>query len=151
MLPENHDDTKGFDKFALGWGYTYMAKAAFEEQKYRDGLLYLIDGINWFVSDLYYLEARIVTLYGYVYRLPEKYVNVLNDTLRDRKVAELFDEYIAKHSVIREKFFKNYNPEYLPKEENNNLSLLHSHLDEVDMDGFQPEELISLIEKYCLF
>jgi HD-GYP domain-containing protein (c-di-GMP phosphodiesterase class II) len=149
MLPENHDDTKGFDKFALGWGYTYMAKAAFEEQKYRDGLLYLIDGMNWFISDLYYLEARIVSLYGLVYELPEKYLGVLTDTIRDKKVVELFDEYIAKHSVIREKFFYIYAPEYEPKEETNKLAELGAFLSEVDETNYQPEDLKNALEKYC--
>jgi len=149
MLPENHDDNTGYDKFALGWGYALMAQAAFEQQNYRDGLLYLIGSLDWFIQDMYYLEARIVSLYGFMYELPVNFLSILSDEIRERNVLGLFEEYVEKHSLLRSMYYKIYNPNCEQLEKPSNLELLAASIRDVDASNYRSDELRDILKQYC--
>lgn len=149
MLPENHDDNTGYDKFALGWGYAIMAQAAFEQQNYRDGLLYLIGSLDWFIQDMYYLEARIVSLYGFMYELPGNFLSILSDEIRERNVLGLFEEYVEKHSLLISKYYKIYNPNCKQQEQPGNLELLAASIRDVDASNYRSDELRDIFDHYC--
>lgn len=150
MLPENHDPGSGYDMFVLGWGYCFMAEAAFARQQFQDGALYLISALDFFLSDQYYLEARLVSLYGYAYARDSEYLQIICNSIDKMQIDALFEEYVLKHSSLRDKYFPAYHLAAETLSGASNLANLAMRIQELSEQDFPATALQELIHQYCL-
>ena len=91
-----------FDKVVLGWAYYILAKKAFEEELYFDGIKYLDNSISYFLKDKYILEGYYVSILNV--KLPKKEQEYFEDILIKHNLKELFLEYLKKHSQIANRY-----------------------------------------------
>ena len=145
MLPENHKLNDGLDRFVLGWAYTLMGEAALIQSKYRDAMLYLNDAIGFFLSDKYVLEAEFCSLQAWTYSMPEQYLKPFREMCDDHGLKQLFDEYVKKHSRLREDYYVKFNPEAGNAQESPRLLRIYEALDSFDDFNYIPEELHSVL------
>ncbi len=143
MLPENH---KKYDNFVLGWGYTYMAQAAFEQKKYRDGIIYLSDSVDFFLDDLYVLEATYISLLLYSNSVPKVHINTFRKLKPIYSIMNQFENYVQKHSVISEKYNETFEIE-------NSSSILQNFYDDIkdiDDNNYNPDDVKNTLNSICL-
>lgn len=148
MLPENH---KNYDNFVLGWGYALMARASFVQKEYRDAVLYLSDSINWFIGDLYILEAKIVSLYVHAFELPDDYRDIIVQATDDINLDQLFDEYVEKHAIIEKTYYKDYDSSYEIDEKTPNLVKLADDINHIYEQKNNAEQVLEIVDRFCLY
>lgn len=150
LLPENHDHKKGLDRFVLGWAYTLMGEAALLQGRYKDAVLYLSDGINFFLCDKYILEAKYASLLTWIYSLPEPYAGGFRQIKQDLELDKLFDEYARKHSPIAKEYYAFYQAQNPKKKEQSALAVLAASLKDIDDCNYNPAEIKELFASICL-
>lgn len=150
ILPENHDIKTGFDRFVLGWAYTFMGEASLMQCQYKDAVLYLNDAMAFFLSDKYVLEAKYASLLAWSYCLPEPYVEGFRKLREGLELDRLYDEYIKKHSLIAEDYFRYYDPKSEKNHEQSNLHQLAKKLELMDDYNYNPAEIHHLFSNICL-
>ena len=147
MLPENH---KLYDNFALGWGYVLMAIASFEQNNYNDGIIYLNDAVNFFLYDLYILEAGYASLYLYVYNVPSKYIKKFRELEPTVLIMDQLKEYVYKHSSIREEYYKFYFKNEDTSQSSSLLESFYNDISQIGDDNYNPEEVKNIMDSICL-
>jgi len=150
ILPENHDQNKGFDRFVLGWAYTLMGETSLIKKDYKDAVLYLNDGISFFLSDQYVLEAKCAALLTWVHGLPESYALSFRQMQDNLKLDELFDQYVKKHARIAELYFGHFKSGCQKHEEESALALLAKRLYGMDDYNYDPSEIKEILASICL-
>jgi tetratricopeptide (TPR) repeat protein len=150
MLPENQEHD-GYDMFALGWGYTMIARSAFEKKLYKDGVIYLSNAINFFIQDRYILEAQYISLYAYYYSIPKKYMSYFEKMITEKQLGQLFEEYVEKHESIRDEYFYSYNYEAQASDETPRLRDFYNQVVHINSMNYNPSELEDIFDSICLF
>jgi tetratricopeptide (TPR) repeat protein len=143
MLSENH---KQYDNFALGWGYSYMALAAFEQKQYKDGIIFLSDAITFFLDDLYILEAAYLSLYLYAYSVPSKYIKMFRKLEGSFSLITRLGVYVQKHVHIAEKYAKIFE---LSNSESK-LQKFYDDIKDINDNNYNPDEIKLIMDSICL-
>ena len=94
MLPENH---RRYDNFALGWGYSFAAVSAFEQESWEDGVFHLGRAVDFFQRDLYFMEAAWILRHLWEYPLPDESLKLFGRVCSAEKVLDDFSAYVEKH------------------------------------------------------
>ncbi|MEA3315158.1 MAG: hypothetical protein U9Q30_04825 [Campylobacterota bacterium] len=144
MLPENK---KSYDKFVLGWGFTLVARAYFEEKEYSNGVHNLFIGIDFFVEDRYILEAFYVSLYIYQYSLPINDIDRFYSLIDRYNLKQKFEEYVQKHKNISKEYSDIFG---IKKGETNNLKKFYKDTKEINQENYNPDVVKDILDKFCL-
>ena len=147
MLPENHRD---YDDFALAWGYTFMAQAAFEQQKFKDGVKFLFYAVNFFLGDFYILEAAYISLYLFAYSVPKTHIKTFRKLEPKYSIMTQFGIYVQKHSIIAEKFFKAYDSNIQKTENISILKNFYNDIKHINDKNYNPEDVKVILDSICL-
>lgn len=140
-----------YDEFVLGWGNALMARAAFAQQRFDAAIPYLEDAISWFLKDLYILEARMVSLYGFACDLPREYQDKIMQIIFSSDIDARFEEYVAKHAVINDRFYPSFNPESGEEQGKPRLIQLAETIREINNNKYDAHEIRHFIDSYCLY
>ncbi|MDX9976398.1 MAG: hypothetical protein RBS16_00005, partial [Candidatus Cloacimonadales bacterium] len=128
-----------------------MARASFVQKEYRDAVLYLSDSINWFIGDLYILEAKIVSLYAHAFELPDDYRDIIVQATDDITLDQLFDEYVEKHAIIEKTYYKDYDSSYEIDEKTPNLVKLADDINHIYEQKNNAEQVLEIVDRFCLY
>jgi len=97
VLPEKRKD---LDKIVLGGIYALMAEMEFINKNNIEAFKYLYSAIENLEKDNYILEAFVVSLYPYKYKIDEKEIEKFENYIKEFSIKEKFLDYIEKHTKI---------------------------------------------------
>ncbi len=140
-----------YDHFVLGWANALMARAAFVQKRFDAAISYLEDSISLFMSDLYILEARMVSLYGFAFDPPKEYQDKIMGIIINNNIDARFEEYVAKHAEINSKYYHFFNPDAQDYQEEPELIRLAETVRKINNNKYDAHEVALFIDSYCLY
>jgi len=130
-----------FEDVVKAWSNTFVACTYFQKENYETGIKYLYKALKNFINDKYILEAYYVSLYIFVYDIPEKYINDFEYLKESLELDKLIDEYIIKHKNIAKEYAEKFDIKLSNK--NNLLSFYEKSKNKIDLKN--------LIKQFSLF
>jgi len=133
-----------YEDIVKGWSHTFVALAYFQKGSFQTGIEYLYRALKFFIKDKYILEAYYVTLYLYLYEVPQKFIDSFNYLKESLNLDNLIDEYILKHKNIAENYCEIFD---IKNSKKNNLLSFY----EKTKFNKNSKELEKLMNQFTLF
>jgi len=141
------DIKKKYDKFVLAWGYTLLARSCIEQKKEEEGIEYLYRATDFFVEDLYILEAYYISMYIYSYNISTEYMNTYNELISSFEIKRKMKEYVLKHQNIVKDYYEIFGVSNTKK---CNLKEFYDETSYINQETYYPEVVESILNKFNL-